>query len=706
MKKYILFFLILFSVAGYSQFKKFNTNLIKYISKNAQQPGQLPILIKGEMNSIVSAQNQIGFKLNYSYGSIARITANPQQILALAEKTFVTRIELIENKKIKLLNDTMRVRNNINPVQTGMAPLSQAYKGNGVVIGMIDSGHDFTHPDFKDSLTGKSRILKIWDQTFPVSSNTPISFGYGQEWDSSAFNSNNCPHTDVAYYGHGTHTAGIAGSNGGKSGQCIGVAPKSEFLSVALDFYAIGPTISDAVHYIFSEATALGKPCVINASVGDYYGSHDGKDLQSQMIDAMLQTPGRLLVGAAGNSGNYKYHVGYNLSNDTNFTYITNNTNTINFQLYADVPQFINANYRIGANDQNFNHRGQTGFFNFNYALGTLKYDTIFNGLNRLAIVQTSADTSMGVYTLDVTIYADSLNYKWSLDATGSGKFDSWNFDYFGTGLPSVSAHPEMQYYKYPDSLMTIVSGFQCLDNVVTVGNYINMTSWLDVNNNLQSIPYTTGQISSMSSQGPTRDGRIKPDITASGDQILSSGVLSLMPSIIQNNPSNVSTDSLHVMGGGTSSSAPVVAGIGALFLEMQPQSIPSLFLQSVTSCAKQDIFTGNNLPNTVWGYGKVDGFAVMTCTALSIENINKNPKIKVYPNPAQSEINFLPDEKYCGGKLILFDLMGKEIFFQKLSCKESEIKILTDKLPSGLIYYKIENEDKYSESGKLIITH
>ncbi|MFN6036906.1 MAG: S8 family serine peptidase, partial [Bacteroidota bacterium] len=667
MKSLITFFLLFLILFVNAQNEKFNTVLLKELTGNTFNTDPLRVLVKGDISSINALQQIEGFKMNYAYGNIACISATPTQIINLALNSFVTRIELIENKKLKFLNDTMRVRNNITPVQLGASPLTQPYLGDSVIMGMIDSGHDFNHPDFKDTATGKSRILKIWDQSFPVSSNTPGAFGYGQEWDSTAFNSNNCPHTDITYYGHGTHTAGIAGGNGGYSGQCVGVAPKSEFISVALDFYSSGPTISDAVHYIFSNASALGKPCVINASVGDYYGSHDGKDLQSQIIDAMLQTPGRLLVGAAGNSGSYKYHVGYNAGIDTNFTFISSASNTLNFQLYSDVTQFQNLQYRIGVNSQNFVKRGDAGFKNFNFALGSVKLDTVYNGGNRLGIVQTVADTGFGLYTLDVTIFSDSSNYKWRIDATGSGRFDSWNFDYVNAGLPSITNYPEMVYYKHPDSLMTVVSGFQCLDNVVTVGNYINMTSWYDVNNNLQTIPYTTGQISSMSSQGPTRDGRLKPDITASGDQIFSSGVISLMPTYIVNNPSNVSQDSLHVMGGGTSSSSPVVAGLGALFLEMQPNANPWLFRQAITQCAKQDNFTGNSLPNTVWGYGKLDGFSAMTCSALwSYEKFNQN-QFRIYPNPFKDALTIDFDKQNISGLIEIYDVLSRKVFTESL---------------------------------------
>lgn len=69
-------------------------------------------------------------------------------------------VEAVEDNGMQLvaLDDSMRVRNNINPIQNGMAPLPQGYDGNGVVMGFIDSGIDFTHPDFKHT-NGSTRVI-------------------------------------------------------------------------------------------------------------------------------------------------------------------------------------------------------------------------------------------------------------------------------------------------------------------------------------------------------------------------------------------------------------------------------------------------------------------------------------------------------------------------------------------------------------------
>ncbi|MBC7865539.1 MAG: S8 family serine peptidase, partial [Bacteroidia bacterium] len=458
---FVLAFLV--SATCFAQLQKLNTGLMKVVKDESNFPNVYTVLVKGDCGKMFAAQKNYGVKINYVYGNIASVTGSLANLVFLSNTSMVTRMELQENQKLQALNDTMRKKNYINPIQSGQAPLAQAYDGKNVIMGLIDSGIDFNAPDFLDSL-GRSRILYIWDQNYPVAANTPQPFNYGQEWDSVAFNANTCPHTDMAYSGHGTHTAGIAAATGGAGGRFRGVAPKADIIMVGLDFNSYGPTIADAANYIFRKADSLGRPCVINASVGDYYGSHDGKDLQTQIIDSMLLAkPGRLFVAAAGNYSYYPFHVGYTLSTDTNFTWISNNQPQINFQFYADAAGFSTAKYSIGVNDpNNLTYEGNIGFKNFNYALGVVTTDSIYYGGNRIGMVNIFADTAMGVYTLDMLITPDSLSYAWRFEATGNTRVDGWNFDFLdAASAPPVGSYPSVIYNKAADTLMTMVSGPQ-----------------------------------------------------------------------------------------------------------------------------------------------------------------------------------------------------------------------------------------------------
>ena len=102
-----------------------------------------------------------------------------------------------------------------------------------------------------------------------------------------------------------------------------------------------------------------------------------------------------------------------------------------------------------------------------------------------------------------------------------------------------------------------MVSGFQCSNEVVTVANYNNLRYHYDVNNVLQDNGIIAGEINGGSSLGPTRDGRQKPDIAATGQMVFSTIPLSMLPNLIANAPHVVAQGSLHVRGGGTSAASP-----------------------------------------------------------------------------------------------------------------------------------------------------
>lgn len=107
------------------------------------------------------------------------------------------------------------------------------------------------------------------------------------------------------------------------------------------------------------------------------------------------------------------------MNTDTNFTWIRNNSSTINLSEYADTNQIKNVKYSINVANPGFNDLGQTSFQSYNYALNTLKKDAVFKNGNRIGIVQSIASiNSFGVYELSISIKADSLNYYWGIART------------------------------------------------------------------------------------------------------------------------------------------------------------------------------------------------------------------------------------------------------------------------------------------------
>lgn len=669
----IIYFLSFFvCLSLYSQ-KNVNNALKSRMYDNNFPSTNFDVLIEGDIPKLTAAEKTLGIKIKYYAGNIACVNVNVNSIAALVKSKAVKYIEYIE-PHLKTMNDTMIVRNRIKPVKLGTTPLTAAYDGTGVIMGIIDTGIDWSHPDFKDA-SGNTRISYLWEQAVASPTNPPSPFGYGEEWTAAQINLGACTENDLGHWGHGTHVSGIAAGNGLGNGTHSGIASKAEIICVALDFNKPGAIIADAVQYIIAKATSAGKPFVINCSIGDYYGSHDGTDSEAQLINSLISgIPGRAMVVAAGNAGNIPFHVRTNvIPTDTSFTWISSSGGTMWHYLYADTNNIKNVKYSVGVNNPTyFNDLGRISFKNWNYGF-TVKNDTIKNGANRIGIVRSSASVnSFGIYELYIRITADSVGYPWRIESTGTGVFDSWDFDFVSTGLPTATQYPFITKYVMPDTMQTICSSFQCSDEMITVASYMNCNSWYDVNNTLQTPPDVTGALAITSSGGPTRDGRAKPEVAATGASVFSCMALGMQSNLITNAPSAVAQGSLHVIGGGTSMASPVVAGLAALLLQKYPTFNNKQVKNSIINCTYQDAFTGSTFPHPSWGYGKLDGFSTFTCavTTSAPEHGLITENTNVYPNPFNQQTIFKLKEK-INGEVKIYNAIGELVFSEKINSDE-----------------------------------
>lgn len=679
----------------FSQQGKFNFYLLNELHQN--KSGLIDVLVKSNHELSITYFNQLNCKLINHSNNIYSIRAERSTILKLAKQPEIVRIEKMKNN-FKTLDDTSIIRNNILPIHQGLAPIPpMGYKGKNVVIGVIDTGIDFGHPDFKDSL-GNTRVKHIWDQKFSAAANTPQPYNYGQEWDSLQIMQGLCTSVDNQYGSHGTKVSGVAVGNGITAHQYRGIAPEADIIVVALDFNnSTNSVITDAVKYIYDKAASMGKACVINCSLGDYYGSHDGKDLQAKLIDSYInETNGRALVAAAGNGGELPIHLGYSSINDTSFTWMKNNTNEIYLDVYADSADFKNLNVSIGVSDNNYTYKGNFGFRSVDSSLFTVVYDTIYNNGNRIGTILTYTDYTDGVYTFSSLIQPDSLNYLWSFETAGTGKIDSWNFDFIASGLPSFTQLSAMEKYKRPDTLQTICSSFQCSNEVISVANYVGRKTHLDSRNLIHVAEGTVDSIYRTSSFGPTRDLRLKPDIAASGENIITVGERGFMNWLIANQPHIVTADSMHMIFGGTSAAAPIVAGFAALYFEAFPNASNEQLKQDIINCSKTDLFTGA-VPNYHWGNGKLDGYGAITCNWPQTVGLNKQQTLQMfaYPIPFKNELH-LPIQHAINGLVQISDISGRIVYEQHINSKGNEvISINLSDLSSGVYLLNIDGTNE-----------
>ena len=626
----ILIFNILFLQAQFNQ----NIRIQNYLAENGNSTEILGFFVKGDKQSITDlcAKHNGKYHSSVKGWHYVKIPSN--------ELNNFSSSKLLNNFHISLYpglahNDTMRVNNRINDVHNGVGALQNSFTGKDVVIGYLDSGLSWEHEDFKNP-DGSTRIIALWDHTQPNSSNTPVNYGYGQEWDSIGINQG-LASSHIDNTGHGTTVAGTGSGNGLATGTHKGVAPESDIIAIEIDFNSSNflGSIVDATEYIYNIADSMGKPCVINASLGTYFGSHDGLDPYSLYIDSLINDKkGRLFVCSAGNSGNWgPYHLHAQVNNDTTFTWFKphSNYNYLFIELWADTGSFNQVEFCLAADMHTpvYSYRGKSQYLNILNHLNTIFYDTIKNSNNDpIANIQYYAEQMDGQYLLQAYIpFVDSSSYYYRFQTKGSGNYDIWSEQAHlnvsdivpENQLPTALEFPEIINYTIPDTLSTIVSSFQCLPSVITVGNYTNDSGYVNNLGNWVTSNTIRGELSPNTSKGPTRTGLQKPDIAASGDITLSAWPMHAIPFY----PDSLLADGgFHYKNGGTSMSSPVVAGIAALFLEKCNLASPEQFKNSLTGSAYSDSFTGT-LPDYGFGYGKADGFNTLLSTNFSPTILN-----------------------------------------------------------------------------------
>ena len=520
------------------------------------------------------------------------------------------------------LADSVRAFHRVNEVHDGVQ-LSNSYTGNDVIIGFVDTGIEIEHPDFQDE-NGNSRILRIWDQT-SFGGNIYSHYGYGILWTNEDIDNGLCSQVDSQ--AHGSTVAGIAVGNGLAAGENKGVAPDANIVMVkyASQGGSWANKVTDGIEYIFKLADSLGKKAVVNVSLGAYLGSHDGMDAATlRAVDYLNEKDGRILVTACGNSDNLgKYHVGATMNNDHFITFFRNESatafgsNRVFFDGYSSMDSIdFSFAFTIVNPDNNHEVRGATNFRPIFDVNNITIIDTIRNAQGQvLARVEFSGVIEGPNFHYNVlTRMIDSFSYQLGFATMGSGRYDLWSGNGIGYNRLVDDVLPNQTFlnnhsYVYPDLNQSIVSGWTCHPEVVSVGNIRNRFSFMT----RAGVVYTVnpgndpGQLSINSSKGPNRNGIIKPDIVATGDVILTAGPFSFLDA----HPEKTTPSGFHMTNGGTSMASPVVAAIAALYLERCEDGNHKSFLKLLQETARANNFM-NDLPNNSYGAGYADAWGLM----------------------------------------------------------------------------------------------
>jgi subtilisin family serine protease len=537
----------------------------------------------------LTALEAAGFRTEAVAGDVAAGTID---LSRLDELSGLPQLERIEVARV-LHKELDRV-----VPETGAAAVHAGppgHRGAGVIVGIIDSGIDYTHQAFRRS-DGTSRILAIWDQALvPANAEqSPAGFSFGVEYrradiDAALVAPNPFAvvrHRDLQIPGdgfHGTHVAGIAAGDGSPAGggrpalTFVGLAPESELVVVANNRGRAGNErgMGDsadtfaAVSYIFGVASALGRPVVINQSQGDNVGPHDGTSVLERGIDNQLGGAGRVMVKSAGNEGARGRHA--------SGTVAAGNVQDVPFGAPARPFALVIDIWYGGGDRIDFSITTPSGETSRAVRAGEQDQTLALGNGNEVFVdsdLDDPANHDNRIFVLiDPAAAATIEAGTWTLHLDGAdisdGRWDAW----IQRGDPSPVFLPPL---RNPARTISIPGTSA---EVITAASYVTRGPGV-------------GSISTFSSLGPTRDGRPAPTVAAPGQTIVA--------------PQPATTGDLYGDMQGTSMAAPAVAGAIALLLQKNPTLTQAEVKAALEGTAVGDSFTAA-VPNNAWGAGKLD---------------------------------------------------------------------------------------------------
>nr|MCM0167061.1 S8 family serine peptidase [Paeniclostridium ghonii] len=490
-------------------------------------------------------ESELGVYVEILSPTYAIITLNNQE--DLYKLVDYPEIEYIEKPFILETQDIQSF------LSTGITSFKNSTKlnGEGTILGIIDSGIDYTLPVFKFE-NGESKILYYWDQS--IDGNPPEGFNHGTLY--TAENINEAPIQITSM--HGTHVAGIAAS----------IANNANIIAVRVgrrqvDTFSKSTEFMRAIKFILDKSLELKMPVAINISYGSNEGSHKGLSLFEQYIDEMSLFWENNIVVAAGNNASKGGHKRIKLKDEeireVEFV-VGENEKILNLNIW---PNYVDE-FSVSLIDPSNRSTQELSQQNPN----------INNRLGTTSVVGKFYEIPPYSLSRRITIVMSSLTQItpgiWRLVFNGidivEGTIDIY--------LPTSEGISKDTRFLEPSEILTVtVPG--TASQVITVGSFNSKTEFR----------------SSFSGEGDFENGVYKPDILAPGEDIVSflpGGTIGAMT--------------------GTSMATPHVTGVCSLLMQwgIVNGNDPFLYSQKTRAIINKSAKRSDNrvYPNSSYGYG------------------------------------------------------------------------------------------------------
>ena len=487
-----------------------------------------------------------------------------------------------------LIPDLMGLLDTTSMEESGILPVhdrpGEGYLGQGTLIGILDTGIDYTHPVFRHS-DGTSRILSIWDQTIQ-SETVPDRFPYGTLYTRENLNdalTSEDPFLVVPTRdeeGHGTFMAGIMAGNEDLENDFVGAAPAAGIAVVKLkqakknlrNYYQVNDEtiayqetdVFMAVQHLINEAVRYRMPLVLCVGIGNTLNSHEGTSNLSQYLNAINNLTGICVVTAAGNElGKAHHYSGFIPSKDANETVelkVGEQERGFQMEIWGGLSDVFSVEIISPEGERIARSQSMLGTpvnIQFDFENSEVFIANKSAGLTsgRFLMVLRLKNPSPGIWTF--RIYGERIV---------DGHFNLW--------LPMEQFMNPDTVFLNPNPEQTIMSG-STTSSVLAMANYNHYNNSLAVN----------------SSRGYTLSGVIKPDLCAPGVNVY--GPL---------------PGGRYGIRSGSSISAAHAAGAAALLLEwglldgiiinMDGNDVRRLLIQGALPVGSDSV------PNQGWGYG------------------------------------------------------------------------------------------------------